>query len=130
MARRKKPEEETQVETKERYLKESIANNANRSEKTSWNRKMDNMVRLLAELQPIEEQIVELEAKKLPIFDEIQELRTQMVQDCVHPYEYLLIENNVAKCKFCERRLVIRKLDEGTIEAEEIDEEDEKDKNE
>lgn len=125
MAKRKKPEEETPAATKERYLKESISNNANRSEKTSWNRKMDNMVRLLAELQPLEEQILALEAKKLPIFDEIQELRAQMVQECIHPYEYLLIENNAAKCKFCERRLVIRKLDEGTIEAEELEDEEE-----
>ncbi len=124
MSRRKKPDDETPSELRDRYVKESISNNANRSEKTSWNRKMDNMVRLLAELNPIEEQILELEAKKIPIFDEIQELRTQMVQDCIHPYEYLLIENNVAKCKFCNRKLVIRKLDEGMIEAEDAEEEE------
>ena len=79
MARRKIPEGETPEEAIERQTKEAIANNANRSEKTSWNRKMDNMVSLMAKLMPIEEQIIELQAQKNPIFDDIQKLRNTMV---------------------------------------------------
>lgn len=112
MARRKKNENETLDETTERRLKEEISNNANRSEKTSWNRKMDNMVKLLAELRPIEDKIVELHEKKIPLFDEIQTLRKEMVKDCVHPYEYVLVEKDHAVCKFCERKISLPNIEE------------------
>lgn len=112
MARRTKKENETTDETTERRLKEEISNNANRSEKTSWNRKMDNMVKLLAEIHPIEEQIIALNEKKIPIFDQIQDLRKQMVQDCVHPYEYVLVEVDHARCKFCERKISLPNVEE------------------
>lgn len=105
MSRRKKPEEETPEQTRERRLREEISNNANRSEKTSWNRKMDNMVRLLATLRPIEDQIIELQAKKIPLFDEISGLRKSMINECVHPYEFVLIKDDHARCKFCDHRL-------------------------
>lgn len=111
MARRKKNENETLDESTQRRLKEEIANNANRSEKTSWNRKMDNMVKLLAEIRPLEDKIIELNEKKVPIFDAIQELRKQMLVDCIHPYEYVLVETDHAKCKFCERKISLPNLD-------------------
>lgn len=110
MARRKKPDEETLDETTIRRLREEIANSANRSEKTSWNRKMDNMVKLLATLRPIEDQIIELSAKKIPIFDEIQDLRKMMVNECIHPFEYVLVEDGYATCKFCNHRLSLPEL--------------------
>ena len=50
MARRKKPENETTEQTRARRTLESIADNATRSEKVSWDRKMDNMVTLLSKL--------------------------------------------------------------------------------
>lgn len=111
MARRKKPEEETIIDTTARRVKEGIANAANRSEKTSWNRKMDNMVKLLAALRPIEDQIIDLQAKKIPLFDEIQALRVQMVNECVHPFEYLLVKETCVECKFCSKQLSIPKID-------------------
>lgn len=110
MARRKKPEEETVGETTYRRVREEISNAANRSEKTSWNRKMDNMVKLLAALRPIEDQIIELQAKKIPLFDEIQLLRIQMVKECIHPFEYLIVKDTHVSCKFCEKNLSIPKL--------------------
>jgi len=105
MARRKKPEQETPEQTMERRQKEIVANTSNRSEKISWNRKMDNMVRLLASLRPIEEQILELSRQKMPIFDDIQKLRLTMVQECVHPFEYLVIKEDHILCKFCDKRI-------------------------
>lgn len=105
MARRKAPENESPIEQHERQIKEAVANSANRSEKTSWNRKMDNMVKLMSLLRPLEEQILELQAQKIPVFDEIQELRNTMVKECVHPYEYLIVHPDHVMCKFCDRRI-------------------------
>ena len=43
MARRKKPENETTEQARARRTLESIADNATRSEKVSWDRKMGNI---------------------------------------------------------------------------------------
>lgn len=132
MARRKKVEQETTEQSLSRRIKEEISNVANRSEKTSWNRKMDNMVKLLAALSPIEQQIIELQAKKIPLFDEIQAMRATMVSECIHPFEYLTIHNehtfgtlaveskpydpSYVRCKFCDRKFSLPKIgdDSGT----------------
>ena len=105
MARRKKPLNETEQEAEIRRQLEAVANNSSRSEKTSWNRKMNNMVKLLALLRPIEDKILELYAQKEPIFDEIQVLREVMVRECVHPYEYLIHKGNHLVCKFCNKKI-------------------------
>ena len=105
MARKKKPVGETKEQAEERRLLEAVANNANRSEKTSWNRKMKNMVELLTELRPIEEQIIELTASKHEVFDRIQVLRNVMVKECIHPYEQLLRKDNHVVCKFCNKKI-------------------------
>lgn len=76
-----------------------------KSERTSWDRKMNNMVKLLAKLRPIEEQIEQLLAEKVPVFDEIQELRSSMVSECIHPINYLHHAGDHIVCKFCEARL-------------------------
>lgn len=107
MARQKKPEGETTEQARVRQLLEYVANNASRSEKTSWNRKMDNMVKLMAKLRPIEEQIIELTAQKMPVMDDINELRLTMVNECIHPYEYLAFKDTHVECKFCGKKIGI-----------------------
>lgn len=105
MARKKKPVGETAEQAEERRILENVANAANRSEKTSWNRKMKNMVALLTELRPIEEQIIDLTAQKHEIFDRIQVLRNVMVQECVHPFEQLVLKDKHVECKFCNKKV-------------------------
>ena len=107
MARRKTPKNETSDEKNKRQLKEIVANRSSRREKVSWNRKMNNIVKLLSQLTPIEEQIIELQSQKIPLFDAIQELRQIMVLECVHPYEYLEIKENHVICKFCNRKIKV-----------------------
>ena len=105
MARKKKPINETIEDARIRQDLEKIANTPSRSEKTSWNRKMNNMVKLLSLLRPIEDKILELQAQKEPIFDEIQILRCVMIKECIHPEEYLLHKGDYIQCKFCEKKL-------------------------
>ena len=112
MARRKKPDDETIDQAEVRRILETIADNATRSEKVSWDRKMDNIVRLLARLRPIEEKIIDLLAEKGPILDEVQAVRKEMVKECVHPYTHLTYDPNTStiNCKFCERKFAIREM--------------------
>lgn len=109
MPRRKKPKNETPKEASIRQELESIANVATRSEKTSWNRKMNNMVTLLSELKPLEDQILELYARKEVVFDKIQDLRKVMVSECIHPFEQLVFKDEYVDCKFCNQHISLQK---------------------
>jgi len=108
MARIKKPENETPRETEIRRILEHMANVANRSEKTSWNRKMDNLVKLMMLLEPIEQSILDIiETEKTPMMDQISALRAVMVKECIHPFEYLIMSetDDVITCKFCNKKI-------------------------
>lgn len=105
MAKRKKPDNETPEEADRRRLFEGIITAADRSSRTAWDRKMRKMQKLLRRLEPIEEQILELQAQKIPIYDEIQAIRQDMVRECVHPYDYLVEKDGYVYCKFCEARI-------------------------
>ena len=109
MARQRKPDNETPEQARIRQMLESIANNSDRSEKTSWNRKMDNMIKLLTKLGPLEDKIAALEAQKMPIIDEVQELRRLMVKECIHPFDQLVYHENHVLCKFCNRKISVPK---------------------
>lgn len=109
MAKRKKPDNETHEEASVRQVLETISDNATRSEKVSYDRKMDNMVSLLAKLKPVEEKILDLMAEKAVIVDEIAELRRIMVRDCVHPYQMLVYQSDATTlCKFCNKKFTTR----------------------
>ncbi len=108
MARKKKPENETAEAQYLRRVFEHISNIATRSEKTSWNRKLENMIKLTTQLAPIEDKILDIILKeKQPIVDQVNDLRHSMVNECVHPYDYLLFQEKHVLCKFCNRKLSI-----------------------
>lgn len=107
MARNKRPDNETPDEVIIRRTKETIANAATRNEKVSWDRKMDNMVSLLATLQPIEDQLADLMAQKMPIVDKVQALRNEMVNSCVHPFTHLVFHDEYVVCKFCNKKFSV-----------------------
>jgi hypothetical protein len=107
MARRRKPENETKEQAKIRQLFELISNRADRSEKTAWKRKASNMDKLLEDLRPIEDKILKIYAEeKQPLLDEIAELRSLMVKDCIHPFDMLVLTaDGYVECKFCNRKI-------------------------
>lgn len=110
MARRKKPEYETIEESTTRRQLEAIADHANRNEKVSWDRKMDNMVSLLAVINPLEQKILDLNTKKAPLMDQLIALRKDMVYECVHPFDNLVHKGDFIECKFCMTKLSLPKL--------------------
>jgi len=44
-------------------------------------------------------------AKKQPIYDEMQEIREVMVDECIHPFDFLEVKDDHVLCKFCNRKL-------------------------
>jgi hypothetical protein len=107
MARRKRPDNETTEQTQTRRMLETVADSATRGEKVAWDRKMDKMVTLLAQLKPLEDQIIDLMAKKMPLIDDVAALRHDMIRECVHPYQMLIPHGEVIKCKFCDRQFSV-----------------------
>lgn len=105
MARRRKPEGETLDQAITRRQLESVADFATRSEKVSWDRKMNNLVKLVTSLKPIEDEIIALMNKKQPVVDEIIELRKTMVEECIHPFDHLVHKDDHILCKFCNHQL-------------------------
>lgn len=110
MARMKKPENETDEERKIRQIKENISNHASRSEKTSWERKRKNLQNYLVKLEPLQQQVLDIEANKIPILDKISKTRTEMVETCIHPQSDLIIYEDFAVCKFCNMRINVEML--------------------
>lgn len=117
MAKRKKPENETEEQAKVRKILESIANHAERSEKTAWKRKNDNMQKLLDQLRPVEQKILDIIIdEKQPILDKIAELRNTMVKECIHPFDMLVMKDDgYVECKFCGRKLKVPDGDEKDV---------------
>lgn len=75
-------------------------------EKVSWRRKQKNIEKLVEELEPIQESILDLIVKKNAIMDKITVVRKQMVLECVHPADHLIVrEDDTLYCKFCERSM-------------------------
>ena len=105
MARLKKPEDETETQALSRRMKETIANHATRSEKTSWHRKQKNMEKLIARMAPFDDQILNLMAQKQILLDEVSVLRVEMVESCIHPYDGLIHKGDFVECKFCNKQL-------------------------
>lgn len=106
----RKPENETEDQAKIRRILEQVANHASRPEKTSWGRKRDNMEALVKQLRPLEDEILEIYASMMPIKDDIEVLRQEMVKDCIHPFDLLKYKsdeegNYYAECKFCESKM-------------------------
>ena len=100
-------------------LLERISNIASRSEKTSWQRKMNNMEDMLKQLRPLEDKVLQLNAEMQPIYDAMAILRSVMVLECIHPKNHLVIKDECVECKFCGKRLKIPGISAHMADADE-----------
>lgn len=87
--------------------KKIIAQQSTQLDKTSWNRKYENLQKLIAQVNDFADQIMVIENQKLPYVDEINTLRAQMVQECIHPVEFLIEKDDIVECKFCNKRIKV-----------------------
>lgn len=102
-------------ELSEKQIKEDLRkvyNFRDKSEKLSWRRKRDKMEKLIAELKPYEEQILEIVKKKQPIQDKINKTRKAMKDECIHPIDMLVHEGDYILCKFCNKKIKLNNRNE------------------
>lgn len=84
---------------------DTIAKHADKNERISWNRKMSKLHDLVDAVAPFEERIMQILLEKQPLVDQINDLRAEMVRDCVHPKDMLVHHATSAECKFCNRKI-------------------------
>lgn len=85
---------------------QTVAAHATKGEIAAWNRKRKSIERLIGtHIQPIEDKILELNAQLIPLYDQLQAQRTEMVEFCVHPIDMLIYKDDHVECKFCMARL-------------------------
>lgn len=86
-----------------------VANSKNRNEKIAWKRKKEKLDELVAQMRELEEQMFEIGAKKMDVFDQLRVVKTTMEEECIHPFEELVHKGTYILCKFCNKRLGIPK---------------------
>lgn len=95
-------------DTKKVEVATRISKTASTSDKTAFTRKINNMKALVAKIRPLEDEMLRLITEKRPIEDAINSLREEMVRDCVHPIQYITVQDDyTATCKFCNKRFSV-----------------------
>lgn len=89
--------------------KARLAESTPKNEQISWKRKQKNIEKLVAELEPLEDKIMEMMTLKTKIIDKIMTTRATMIAECVHPSDSLTesADGQSMICKFCEREIGI-----------------------
>ena len=106
MSQQRRNPNETQTERTDRLFKESVSNHATRSEKTAWARKQSNLTKFVkTKVNPIEESVRDRQALLLPLYDEANEMRAEMVEFCIHPFDQLVVVDGGVLCRFCNKKL-------------------------
>ncbi len=97
------------TEEQEKALK-FISNIKDKNEKLSFVRKQKKIEMMVAEMEPLDDQLLRLQAERQSIIDKIVTLRKQMVKECIHPKNSLVHKDTYIECKFCNARLSIPRI--------------------
>lgn len=90
----------------ERIIFTKITNYTPKNERISWNRKYKKIKNIINEkMIPLEEKMLELHMQKQIIMDEIDVIRDELIKECVHPRDCLVIKNDLVLCKFCDAKI-------------------------
>lgn len=86
-----------------------VANFRDKNEKASWLRKRTNLETIVKKIEPIENELLRLNREKSLLIDDVQAIRKTMIDDCIHPKDYLVHCGTYIKCRFCEAKIVIKR---------------------
>lgn len=86
-------------------LFERVSTIAPNNDRLAWKRLYKELQRHLIEYKDINDNYLEMKAKRLTLNKTISEMREKMVNECVHPKTELVYKGDHVVCKFCEKRL-------------------------
>lgn len=115
MARRKTPKNETPEEMLSRKRREKISSIAERAAKVAWKRSQQRMQKYISFIDEVNDKIAILEDEKIAALDEVANIRTPMVEGCIHPFEQLVDKGDYVECKFCGKKIVINDNEEEKV---------------
>lgn len=95
-------------EQKEKDLK-AASNFKTKNEKLSFNRRQKKIEALVEELEPLDDELMSIQARRQEKLDAIAAIRQLLVKECVHPKNSLVHKGNLIECKFCNAKLSIPK---------------------
>ena len=85
-----------------------ISTNDRQNERLSFQRRLSNLETFITEsVNPIEEEILLLRERLIPLYDQVQTLREEAKEYCTHPVEHLVLTSETdseytVACKFCD----------------------------
>jgi hypothetical protein len=95
-------------EAHEKEIFDIVVKYVSHNERVAWKRRHKNFSKkILSEVTPIEDEILELTMKKMFIMDELEEDRQNLIASCVHPKEFLRLRENHVYCIFCDTKITV-----------------------
>lgn len=82
-----------------------VANHASKSDRAAWMRRVKRLDDLIKQLEPVEDKLLELLHTREKLTQQLNEVREDLVANCIHPEEHLVSHNGYVVCKYCERKL-------------------------
>lgn len=83
-----------------------IASHATKNEIATFARRRKSIEKFIdSKINPLENEILDINAKLEPLYDELKALREDMVDICVHPRDLLILKDGYIECKFCGAKL-------------------------
>jgi hypothetical protein len=95
-------------ETEAQRELQEVSKFADKNQRLSWRRKRKRIDELITRLGPFQEKKLELILSMQPIMDDIEAVRTKMIDECVHPLDHLIHKGTHIECKFCNSKIKIQ----------------------
>ena len=86
-----------------------VSKHADKNQRLAWRRKKKRIEDLIERLQPLQEKKLELILEMQPTLDEIEDVRQEMVKECIHPADYLVHKGTHIECKFCRSKIRVNR---------------------
>lgn len=85
---------------------DAISTHATKNEIATFARRRKSIEKFIdSKINPLENEILEINAKLQPLYDELKALREDMVAICVHPRDMLILKESYVHCKFCDAKM-------------------------
>lgn len=99
-----------------KHIIDAVSKNNIANDRIAFQRRLTNLETYIrSEVNPIEEQILLLREKLIPLYDKVNELRGEAKEFCTHPVDFLEVKQNpddadmaTVRCKFCDETFHVK----------------------